>query len=403
MVDFNKIQALRPLTTDFKSIFLPLFSASKALRPPKSSAAVVHQIGQLALNIYCPPVKIPQYENLLCQEMARKRADYDTHQPVKSFWFLGHPFKQLSPEAITELCFRFSNHFPHNSDLNTVRGIAVTAADLDKATLALLAGLKFNCVQMHIDALVASKDRSLNKVSAGLGVLADYGQVKLNCKIRFSDQSHPGFLMRLLDLVEDANCQQVELVCVPPHHPTAVSEKAMYREQFVAINKHYGDRNWLICGNNTCYAPEHENNELHKQRRLQLTPWGYYGQSIQTQLGVGVGALSSLGNSYELNTSTTEHYLHSISDEQALSTTQYQLKSDNSGLMKLMQDLLCYHQIKENVGAWTAMLKPIIEHGWLQPVDGTLQLTEQGTIYLTSICKFLFSQTNNEGYNHTNG
>jgi hypothetical protein len=407
MANISKLKTPRSLTTDFKSIFFPLYRASETLRSPSQQAGVVPKIGQLALNIYSPTIKIPQYENLLCQEMGGRQDDYDSHQSVKSFWFSGSPLKQLSPEAITELCFRFSNHFPHSDELNTVRGISARASELNAGTLALLAGLKFNCLEVYIDALIASDDRSLGKVEKGLGLIADYKQIKLNFKIGFGDHTHPDYLMRLLTLLEGANSQQVELVCKKTRDLNTTSNSTTAEQQLLEINKYFALRGWLSCGNNIFYSPQHENNELYENRKLLLTPWGYTDQATQTQLGVGVGALSLIDNSLDLNTVNPEGYQKSINERQLLPTTQFTLDPLQNPLVQLAQNLVCYHQIStvdnndlsDNKKDYSGLFTALINHGSMEPVGDTLKLTDKGLLNLIAISKFLFSQINNEDYN----
>ena len=410
MTNISKLQAPRLLTTDFKSIFLPLYNASETLKSPSQSSTDIPKIGQLALNIYSPTIKIPQYENLLCQEMGRKQNNYDIHQSVKSFWFSGSPLNQLSPEAITELCFRFSNHFPHSNELDTVRGISARGSELNTNTLALLAGLKFNCLEIYIDASIASNDRSLSKVEKGLGLIADYEQIKLNFKIGFSDQTHPDYLMRLLKLLESADCQQIELVCKQSRDLYGTSDLTIAEKQLLEINEYFAQRGWLSCGNNFFYSPQHENNELYRQRKLLLTPWGYHDQATQTQLGVGVGALSLIGKSLELNTVNPESYQQSINERQVLATTQFTLDPLCDHLIQLVQNLVCYRQTNANVcndtfdntHDFSDLITALVNRGELEPEGDILKLTDKGLINLTAISKFLFSQANIEDYNDDN-
>ena len=410
MANISKLPSPRSITTDFKSIFFPLYSANETLRLPPQPTGDVPKIGQLALDIYSPTTKIPQYENLLCLEMGGRQRDYDTHQSVKSFWFSGSPLKQLSPEAITELCFRFSNHFPHSNELNTVRGISVRASELNANTLALLAGLKFNCLEVYIDALIASDDRSLSKVEKGLGLIADYKQIKLNFKVGFSDHTHPNYLKRLLTLLESSDCQQMELVCKRSRGPYRASSSITAEQQLLEINKYFAQRKWLSCGNNIFYGPQHENNKLYKQRKLLLTPWGYHDQATQTRLGVGVGALSLIGDSFELNTVNPESYQQSINERRSLPTTRFTLEPLSDRLFQLVQNLVCYHQISADTdndprgtnNAYSGLLTALINQGSLEPASDILKLTDKGLINLIAISEFLFSQAKNEVYNGGN-
>ncbi len=394
MANVSTIQAPRQLTTDFKSTLLPLYSTRDTHRALTDTATPTQRIGPLALNIYSPREQIPHYEKLLCQEMASRQSDYDIHQSVKSFWFSGSPLKQLSPEAITELCFRFSNHFPHSNELNTIRGISVSASELNKPSIALLAGLKFNCVKIYVDASIAGKDRSLSRIQAGLEMLADYEHIKLNFKIRLSDQCHPDFLMGLVKLLQNTAYQQIELVYKQSKATQPASDTDDSKHLLVQINEYLSEHDWVSCGNNCYYAPQHENYGLHKNRKLHLTPWGYDNQAIQTRLGVGAGALSLIGPRYELNTIDPEAYRHCIGAKKNLPVTHYQLNNTYIGLAQRLQTLVCYKQIHVDAedNASADILTSMINQGWLsQPNAGVFKLTNGGLVNLNALTKQLIS------------
>lgn len=408
MANISKLQTLQSLTSDFKSIFFPLYSTSEILNSHPKPTTDVPRIGQLALNIFSPTIKIPQYEKLLCQEMGGRQNDYDTHQSVKSIWFSGHPLSQLSPEAITELCFRFSNYFPHNNVLNTVRGMSARWSELNREIMALLSGLKFNCLEVYVDASVASNDRSLDKVGARVALIADYEGIKLNFKVKFSDNTHPEFLMRLLALLENVDCQQIELVCEKSQRFVTLSHSNRDESKLLEINRYFAQLGWLGCGNNVFYSPQHENNELYKHRKLLLTPWGYHDQAIQTRLGVGLGALSFIDNKYELSTVSTERYEQSVNGQRAVPATHFVLDPLNKPLIQLAQNLVCYRQIETAVSSkihannheCSDLLSQLVNQGSMEPAGDILKLTDKGLVNLIAISKFLFSRVNVEDYNH---
>jgi coproporphyrinogen III oxidase-like Fe-S oxidoreductase len=399
MVETGNLQREHPHTIDFRSIFLPLYDARTATSRLIAPRRPLPQIGHLAINIHCPLKKVFQYENLLCNELMLKQAHYDTHQALSSLWFLGHPLKQLSPEAITELCFRFTNRFPHSDKLNTVRGIAINVTDLDRPTLALLAGLKFNCIEISIDELTKNADLSVTKVRNVLTMLADYGNLKIICRIKYNANTSPEFLLELLNLVEPTGCQQITLVGRNRSDSGALTNEIEYQDQLLTVYRHFNNRNWSTCGNNVFFGPQHENTKLRNRQRLVFSPWGFHSRSLQTRLGVGLGALSVSGTTYELNTAVPESYNRFINIDRALTVTQFDPKPRNIDLMGLVQDLLCYHQLNHCDDQHAYLLKPTLDQGLLNQDGAHLRLTENGVVNLAEIVKLLVPQSEKAIYN----
>lgn len=407
MDNISKFSRYCELTTDFDSVLLPLHDAREAERAPviqnQAEPSVVNKISRLGLNIYSPAGKVPSYENLLCREMARRGRDYDTHQSVSSFWFSGHPLKQLSPEAITELCFRFSNHFSHSAALKAVRGICATISELNKSTLALLAGLQFNCIELMLDASIAGNDRSLDKLKALAELTADYSQIKLQFRIRIADHTHPDFLSRLLTHVTDTACQQVEVVCAETPTLRLQGETNSTRELLRNILQFFKALHWPGCGNNYFFAPQHPVSVLREQEKLMFTPWGYQSGNTQTLLGLGINGVSLIDGEYQRNCASADVYRKCISENAGLPITRYTVGHRATDLYKSLQTLLCYHQVSRPEQDVNRVLARLIDNGWLQASpsgrDKGLKLSENGLVDLIQVCALLCPTLKNDSYN----
>lgn len=403
MVDPTISNAADALTTDFRTMLAPLFAINRINREIQPPQRPINRIGKMALYVYCPITPIANYQHLLCQEMALKKFDYDARQPVKALWFLGHPWKQLSPEALTELCFRFSNHFPHNDELNATRGIAVTSADLTKDTLALLSGLKFNRVELAIDASVAGHDRSLTKVEAGLRLLTDYSHVKLHCKIKFSTHTHPNFLARLLELITAADCLQVEIARHKHQRPALVEDNKPPTDHLRLVQQFFADLGWVSCGNNTFYSPRHEYTALIQRRRLLLTPWGFHDRQIQTWLGLGVAAISGSPHRYLHNTDNAEGYEGAILNKQTGAVTEYSLAPQRAHLMNILQQAVCYHRVENSDNVLANFLTLPAASEWLVTEGDHFRVSEHGIVNLALMSKILYAQADTGNRNSRTG
>jgi len=389
MTNFSHSQIQRSLTTGFKSSLFPLYESSNETPVAEESVnPELSSIAQIGINIYCPQQRVDDYEHLICQEVTLRRSLYNRHQPVASVWWLGSPLQQFSPEAITELCFRLSSHFTHQQEGST-RGMAVTPMELDKNNLALIKGLNFNAIQLHIDASVASGDRSLSNIETALQMLADYKSFDLSCVIKFSDQTHPDFIDRLLNLLENSHCTHIE-VSSQKSGPISLQDKLTSQNQLVRINKHFSDCGWRGCGNNNFFAPSHPLGNLPQKIKLEATPWGYMARQPALWLGFGVAALSLSAGNYQYNTPSSERYVSLLADKRLPVQSQFHLAADKASNFRLIQQLLCEHRIAPTSPQLQQQLTSLIPREWLKDDFDSLALNTLGIVNLSSICDKLF-------------
>lgn len=389
MTNFSHSQIQHSLTTGFKSSLFPLYESSNGTPvAAESSSPKLSSIVQIGINIYCPRQRVDDYEHLICQEVTLRRPLYNRHQPVASVWWRGSPLQQFSPEAITELCFRLSSHFTHQQEGST-RGMAVTPMELDKNNLALIKGLNFNAIQLHIDASVASGDRSLSKIETALQMLADYKSFDLSCVIKFSDQTHPNFIDRLLNLLESSHCTHIE-VSSQKSGPVSLQDKLTSQNQLARINGHFRDCAWRICGNNIFFAPSHSNGNLQHQTKLEATPWGYLAKRIFSWLGLGVGAFSFNNDGYQYNTPSSEQYIALLADKKSTVQNSFRLHPDKQINFDIIQSLLCQHSVNPLPSQLHQQLISVIPKTWLEQDAHQLKLSEDGILNLSTICDKLF-------------
>jgi len=389
MTNFSHSQIHRSLTTGFKSSLFPLYESNTGvLIAAESANPTLSSIAQIGINIYCPQQRVDDYEHLICQEVTLRRSHYNRHQPVASVWWLGSPLQQFSPEAITELCFRLSSHFTHQQEGST-RGMAVTPMELDKNNLALIKGLNFNAIQLNIDASVASGDRSLSNIETALQMLTDYKSFDLSCVIKFSDQTHPDFIDRLLNLLENSHCAHIE-VSSQKSGPVSLQDKLTSQNQLARINKHFHDCGWRGCGNNSFFAPSHPLGDLPQQTKLEATPWGYMAKKIPLWLGFGVAALSLRAGNYQHNTPSSDRYVNLLADKKLPIQSHFQLAADKASNFRLIQQLLCEHIIAPTDPQLHKQLTSLIPKEWLKDDPDNLALNTAGIVNLSSICDKLF-------------
>ncbi len=389
MTDFSDSQIQRSLTTGFKSSLFPLYKiqaqepAAGEIESPELSS-----IAPIGINIYCPRQRVDNYEHLICQEVSLRRALYKRHQPVASVWWLGSPLQQFSPEAITELCFRLSSHFSHQQEGST-RGMAVTPMELNKNNLALIKGLNFNALQLNIDASIASPDRSLSNIERPLQMLSDYQSFNLSCVIKFSDQTHPDFVERLINLLENSHCIHIE-VSSQKNAPVSLQDRLTQQNQLARINQYFKACGWRVCGNNNFFAPSHPLGHLPRPTKLEATPWGYIAGQIPLWLGFGVAALSLSAGKYQYNTSSNEDYVRVLANRQSPVKSHFHLPANKKPGFQLIQQLLCQHAITSTEPQLQQQLTALIPREWLNHKAKALDLSTAGIVNLSAICEKIF-------------
>ena len=389
MTNFSNSHIQHSLTTGFKSSLFPLYESiaeeSSAVEP---NGAELSSITPIGINIYCPLQRVDDYEHLICQEVTLRRSLYKRHQPVASVWWLGSPLQQFSPEAITELCFRLSSHFSHQQEGST-RGMAVTPMELNKNNLALIKGLNFNALQLNIDASIASPDRSLSNIERPLQMLSDYQSFNLSCVIKFSDQTHPDFVERLINLLENSHCIHIE-VSSQKNAPVSLQDRLTQQNQLARINQYFKACGWRVCGNNNFFAPSHPLGHLPRPTKLEATPWGYMAGKIPLWLGFGVAALSLSEGNYQCNTPSGERYVDLLANKQSPVQSHFHLAADKKSSFRLIQQLLCEHTITSSDPQLRQQLTSLIPRGWLKDDSPNLALSTAGVVNLSSICDKLF-------------
>lgn len=354
----------------------------------ESGSSELSGIAQIGINIYCPNQRVEDYEHLICQEVSLQRSLYNRHQPVASVWWLGSPLQQFSPEAITELCFRLSSHLTHQQE-GSIRGMAVTPMELDRNNLALIKGLNFNAIQLKIDASIASSDRSLSKTEAALQILNDYKSFDLSCVIKFSEQTHKGFLDRLLNLLQSSHCTHIEVLS-QQSGPVTVQDRLACQNQLARINNHFCDCAWRTYGNNNFFAPSHSTWNSQHQTKIEATPWGYLGKRISSWLGFGLGALSFNNGDYQYNTPSCEQYITSLASNKLPIQSSFRLQADKQANFEIIQSLLCQHSVKPLPPQLHQQLTSLIPETWLKQDAYQLKLNQDGILNLSSICDKLF-------------
>jgi hypothetical protein len=243
--------------------------------------------------------------------------------------------------------------------------------ELEKTNLALLKGLNFTAIQLHIDASVASGDRSLSKTETALQWLSDYRSFELSCVIKFSAQTHPDFLDRLFNLLEISRCKHIEVLS-QKSGPTSLQDRMASQNQLVRINQHFQDCGWRGCGNNNFFAPSHGQATLSQQSKFEATPWGYMSRNIPLSLGFGIAALSLDAGRYQYNTPSSERYVSFLIDKKLPVQSHFCLAANKTVNFRLIQKLLCEHTVTPSSPQLHRRLTSLSPREWLKEEDDSL-------------------------------
>ena len=402
------------LPADFHNVVLPWFEDRKIIEygTMKQSASKpmdfdkvkdIHDRELAGINIYCPRQTIDDYEQFLCQEASLARTLLPEGLSARSVWLRGTPLRQFSPEAVTELIFRLSHYFSLNEDTCTVRGIELSPSALNGERIALLSGLRFNRINLLIDASIASDNRSLSKLDSVFTHLADFKHITVEARIVFGSDSHPQFLSRLLAYLRHSACDQLSLSLDSDQQPQSLTQRQTSANLLGTALTEMSDEGWDSLGNNQFISQRSPLHQKTRASKLHLTPWGFQEQQYKHWLGLGIGAMGRIRDTYYRNDPAPEVYTEAIGKRtlppKTLYAKPYGYNTGYNVAYNTFQDLLSEHRVEARMTENVAGMAALFDTDWLSDAGEYYLLTPLGIKNLFAIHTSLFTHAIDENYN----
>lgn len=414
----DHVGLISALPADFRNVVLPWFKdrktvdySAKAYRDSElagfSRVSDIRDRELAGINIYCPRQTVRDYEQLLCREAGLAQALLSEGLSTRSVWLRGAPLRQFSPEAVTELRFRLSQYFSFNEETCTVRGIELSPSALNSERIALLSGLRFNRVNLLIDASIASDDRSLSKLDTVFTHLADFEHITVEAQIVFGSESHPGFLSRLLAYLRHSTCDQLNLSLTTGHGPQSLAQRQTSAALLSTALTEMSEGGWSSLGNHQFISPHSPLHGKTGRDRFHLTPWGFQEPQQGHWLGLGIGAMGRIRDTYYRSGPKLEPYVEAIANHTLPSKTLYaKPRIGGTGhhigyeaTYNTFQNLLCEHRVEARSTEKVAGMAALLNTDWLKDAGEYYELTPSGIKNLFAIHNLLFTHALEEHYN----
>lgn len=381
------LRALPPTPSTFTTAVLPCFQDVHRILPDEDGQQPFSG-RELALHIQCPEHAVDGYLDLLCREATLLRARMPQPPPVASLWLHGHPSRQFSPEAITELIFRLNGQFP-GSVATAVRGLELPATAVDGERLALLAGLGFNRIALRLDATLGSDVGHLTKLEALQRELADFPALGVHYLVRFGSRCHPHYLSRLLAAIRQPPAVAVELQDPDLATPRPLIERVATGRRLKLAILEMTAAGWVGLSNQL-FVPTDSPLALNKSDgRLHLTPWGPQLRDKYLALGMGVGAFGYHPPCYYRTTTLAARYGGALGNRQLPEKLRYRLRDDLGEVHQSIQALLCRHSLpRRSAPEYCDSLAAI---GLMSIDRDVAHLTRDGVVRLSAIIHHLQS------------
>ncbi len=335
------------------------------------------------VSLLCPSRPCAGFADAITTEMSLKREFLAAGQTIESLLLRGDPMRQFNAEQLTELVFRFCTGFDlADTDLGC-RSIALTPEYCTRTNLALVKGLAFNFVELHLDASIAGPDRSIAPMERAATLIGEFAGLGLHCRIRLSADTDGGFIERLTTTLMACDCREIEFIPSPPPlrrggnyrigRPVRQRIARLLQEAGYRLR---GDRDFT--------------NETGPGNGLRYGEWGFYDGRIQTWLGLGPAATGIVRRHLYRNARDIDAYLAKVKEGTQPVAEWSEAPVLSEPACEAAQQLFCYHRLPGNTDPETmANLEKPMARGWLRTEGDSYSLTDAGIDNLRTLCRDL--------------
>lgn len=341
-------------------------------------------ISGAGIYLYCPPVAVNNYLNLVTREMVLKREYLHRRQPVHYLRISGLPLRQFRTEELTELLFWLCTYFNVLDGSNAERRINLAPDQCSSANLALLKGLGFNNIRLCVDASIAGPDRSLDPVFRAINDIHNYRN-SLSGEIIISADTSAVYMDALLELLIESKAAELEFNWEGDKPELADSQQASH-----GLYRHIAGRMdqeaYQLIGNKCFKHRDHQDLLLLCNNRLRYGPWGFYSCATSQWLGLGIGSAGIAADYLYRNAPTASDYQRLIMAGKPPVTGWSNGPISKEQAFRFIQSLYCFHRVeKDFFASHQLLLDTFNARGWIREDGGYMTLTAEGTLNLANI------------------
>lgn len=353
--------------------------------------------------------KAQTYLYHLAREIELQAALFGNKRPVTQLQWGGGMASYLTPAEMTELMHCTARHFNLLDSPNREYSIAIDPLTTDKEQLALLKGLGFNRVrvgiqyfgaaQLHFDAMQSLCDTVRGYAFDTLSFDLAYGH---------PEQSIDAFqqtLQQLVDLGPDRITLQ-DYTQVSARFPQS---QATERDKFCSAERQMSLRimacqtfianGYILIGMQHFVRPHDALCEVQKSGELRRNLQGYSASFANDLLGVGVSALSNVGDFYTQNECLADDYYQRLGAQQLPIARGFHLSEEDKMRRYVIMQIVCNLRLDfsellrrfdvvfvQYFSSALPKLAQMSEDGLLRVTNDELCVTKTGRLTLSNIC-----------------
>ncbi|MGI9286367.1 MAG: oxygen-independent coproporphyrinogen III oxidase [Pseudomonadales bacterium] len=354
--------------------------------------------------------KAQTYLDHLTREIELQATLFGTKRPVTQLQWGGGMASYLTPAEMTELMHRTASHFNLLDSPNREYTIEIDPLTADKEKLALLKGLGFN----HIRVAIQDFDCALLPIIETMQDLCDmvrgYAFDTLSFELVYGhpQQSIDAFrqtLQQLVDLGPDRIMLQ-DYTQAPARFP---EPQASERNKFCGAERQMSLRimacqtfvanGYVLIGMHHFVRPHDALCEVQKSGELRRNLQGYSACFANELLGVGVSALSNVGDFYTQNECLAADYYQRLSVQELPIVRGFHLSDEDKMRRYVIMQIICNLRLDftellrrfdvvfvQYFSSALPKLAQMSEDGLLHVTNDELRVTKTGRFVLRNIC-----------------
>ena len=356
------------------------------------------------------------YLNRLEQEIAMQSAIVGRHRPITQLHWGGGTPTYLDDGEMTRLMHALSRHFALQGADEREYAIEIDPRTVDVSTIALLKGLGFNRLSLGIQDFDPRVQRAINRVQTPERVAAlvhaarshDFRSVSFDLiyGLPFQDiESMYRSLEKVLQLRPDRIAsynyahlperfspqRAIDRLALP-----SPEEKLRLAELIAATLEREG---YLHIGMDHFVLPHDELAQAQSRGRLQRNFQGYSLRLAEDTLGLGVSAISQIGNFYLQNASQLDSYYRVIDSGDLPLHRGYEMNAEDRLRRHVIMSLICDLRVNKTATSQhyaidfdqhfadsLAALAPLAADGLVTLGETEIRVEASGRHFLRNIC-----------------
>lgn len=377
------------------------------------------------------PNKPREYLQALQKEIQSISQYIPNHRPVKYLHLGGGTPTYLSDSELTELVYQLSKYFHFIDEKRADYSIEIDPREINEEKLALLRGLGFSRVSLGIQDFdkdvqeAVNRECSFGHIKKLVFLLSDYDFRSINFDLIYGlpKQSESSFEKTIQKII-DLNPDRLSIFNYA-HLPFRFKSQGLIREEdlpspqqklnmFSNTVEQLLDAGYQHIGMDHFARPHDALSKAQQAGRLHRNFQGYSLDSDADLIGLGVSAISQVGNIYCQNVDSLKRYNRRLQAGRSALYRGFELDSDDELRRWVISQLMCHKHIDllcfyERFQCYfidyfhreQPALNELVSQGLVVLDNEQLKLTPLGNHLVRRVC-MVFDRYNDFRANNTN-